>query len=223
VLGVGAAVQVDDDAVALKAKRGDHDPVSDARGLSLLVEHLLVLLWSGLELAVGLQRQTGAHGQGAVGKALLCLEIAHQLALASFAELASRQRKMSGGELGVDVCGCGLFAHDEDLGSRDSACQRTYKNWENESARAPVHEGTSDGSHSAPIRCRLTRAAKDYVRDTQGSMHIGKSLWCCNRYHTGKRGRWCGKSVGETEASRLERCRRYRWCGGCWGPSLRSG
>ncbi len=128
-------------------------------GLALLIEHLTVLFRRpGGELAVGLEREARTHGQGAVGEALFGLQIAHQLALAALAELSAGKREMGGGELGIHVCGGGLFADHEDLSAGRAAHQRSRENWEEESARAPGHEGTSDNSHSAPIRCALTSA-----------------------------------------------------------------
>ena len=83
MLGVGAAVEVEDDAVGLDGHGGDEDAVAGGGGLTLLVEHLLVVFGAGGELAVGEQGEAGTHGERAVGEALLGVHVADELAAAA--------------------------------------------------------------------------------------------------------------------------------------------
>ncbi len=84
MLGVGAAVEVEDDAVTLDGHRGDDDAVAGSGGLALLVDHLPVVGCAGAEGAVGVEGEAGAHGEGAVCEALLGVEVADELAATAF-------------------------------------------------------------------------------------------------------------------------------------------
>ncbi len=117
VFCVGAAVEVEDDAVPLEYQRGDDDTIARGGRLSFLVDQLFVLCRARGELTVRLKRNSCAYREGAVGEALLCFEIANELAAAAFGEFCLWKLNAGGGEVGGDAVGGGFFADDEDLGT----------------------------------------------------------------------------------------------------------
>ena len=80
VIEVGPAVEVEDDAVVLHRHRREHHAVAGRGRLALLVEHLLVGVAAWPQIAVGHQDEIVAQRKRAMRKALLGLQVAHQLA-----------------------------------------------------------------------------------------------------------------------------------------------
>src|SRR6202042_3685041 len=83
VLGVWAAVEVEDDAVTLDGHRCDDDTVAGSGRLALLVDHLPVVSCAGAEGSVGVEGDAGAHGKCSVSEALFGFEVADELAAAT--------------------------------------------------------------------------------------------------------------------------------------------
>ena len=115
MLEIRATVEVEDDAVGLDRDRSDGDPIARLGRLTFLVEHLLVGVATGRQIAVCHQDEAVAERQRAVGKALFRLKVTHQFKASSLGNWGRWQLNPGGAEFGGDVGHCGLFSDHKHL------------------------------------------------------------------------------------------------------------
>ena len=144
VFGVGAAVEIDNDAIGLEGERGDHDTVAGSGGLALLVDHALVLLGAGGDGAVGAEGEASAHGEGTVGEALFGFEVAEEIAAAALGERGAGEIDFRVPEFSGDAVGGGFFSDHKDLRGRERGEGRQGGRKESPSVRTQGHGGTSN-------------------------------------------------------------------------------
>ena len=113
--GVRAAIEVDDQAVALELKRRDSDTVAGSGRLPFFVEHVFVGCVRRAHVAVGNKLNAGTGGEFAMGKALLGFKVADEIEAAAFVEWSIGDFDVRGVKLGSDVFGGGFFADNEYL------------------------------------------------------------------------------------------------------------
>jgi hypothetical protein len=149
MLGVGATVEVKDDAIAFDVESSDNDSIAGGSGLSLLIDHLAILFAARRELAICLQREY-ADRQGTMGETLLRLKIANKFAASSLIQFLVGELETRGVKGGRDIRGRGLLSYNKDLCVERLSREKETPCEESPSVRAGRHGSTSDTDKIAP-------------------------------------------------------------------------